>query len=60
MSYMIRRFYNDDSHPNNRRVIASGLTLDEAREHCNDPETQAPRDPETGIRPWFDGFEEES
>jgi len=48
--YNIIRFYKDSSHPNHREVIDSGLTLEEAKEHCNDPETC-----EEGV--YFDGFE---
>ena len=33
-------------------VIRTGLTLEEAREHCKDPETR-----EEGK--WFDGYTEE-
>ena len=49
--YKIIRFYA----PTERReevVIRTGLTLEEAREHCNDPETR-----EEGK--WFDGYREE-
>lgn len=57
MTYKIIRFYFDESHPDHRKVIDAGLTLDEAREHCNDPATS--EQDETGFTIWFDGYEEE-
>lgn len=51
-TYKIVRFYADDSHPDHRKVIKTGLTLEEAQEHCNDEDTHEP-----GI--WFDGYTEE-
>lgn len=62
MSYKIVRFY---AHSNNE-VIATGLTLEEAQAHCEDPETssttctmpdQVERTRKHG--PWFDGYQEE-
>lgn len=32
-------------------VVQTGLTLEEAQEHCNDPDTQGDG--------WFDGYTEE-
>lgn len=68
--YNIVRFYENEN--KRRRVMRRGLTLEEARRHCNDPETSS----ETASRPrgcagneamiarwhegkkhWFDGFE---
>lgn len=46
-TYSIIRFAQDVG----RRVVKTGLTLDEAREHCNDPATRG--------EGWFDGYEEE-
>jgi hypothetical protein len=62
MSYSIVRFYfKHDS-----EVIKTGLDLDEAQEHCNDPETShstATSDEATErtrlYGPWFDGYREE-
>jgi hypothetical protein len=48
--YEIIRFYKDGNR--NRRVINRGLTLEEARRHCQDPKTR-----KEGV--YFDGFEEE-
>jgi hypothetical protein len=50
--YKIVRKYKDDSHPDNNKVIDTGLTIEEAREHCKDPSTH-----EKGV--WFDCFYEE-
>ena len=46
-SYKIVRFKQNEA----SEVIATGLTLDEAKEHCNDPGTK-------GYN-WFDGWVEE-
>ena len=62
--YRIVRFYRD-AYPR-RRTIATGLTLSEAQEHCNNPDTSsATCTTSTGrartrrIGPWFDGYERE-
>ena len=47
--YKVVRFTFDDNHPDNHRVIKSGLTLEEAQEHCQRDDTQ-----ESGV--WFDGY----
>lgn len=54
-TYLIRRFTFSTDHPEHRDVIATGLTLDEAQEHCNDEATHG--DGEHG--PWFDEYEAE-
>jgi hypothetical protein len=60
---IIRHFFNTDRR---NRVVKRGLTLEQAQEHCRDPETSSStatslqaqsRTREMG--PWFDGFEEE-
>jgi hypothetical protein len=53
-TYTVRRFTLNDEHPDNHRVIATGLTRAEAQAHCNDPATHG-EDPERGK--WFDGYE---
>jgi len=59
-TYRIKRLYMNHPH----EVIATGLTLEEAQEHCNDPETSYKtctseeglrRTAEKGI--WFDGYD---
>lgn len=52
-TYKILRFYKDMSHPDNRKIIKKGLTLEKAKEHCEDPST-CDKD---GA--WFNGYEEE-
>lgn len=61
--YNVVRFYRDASV--RRRVLHRGLSLEEAREHCGDPETssrtatsrEAIRRTEH-LGAWFDGYEE--
>jgi hypothetical protein len=48
--YYIMRFTQDEGHPDHRRVIRTGLTLEEAQAHCSDPATAGPG--------WFDGYQE--
>lgn len=64
MSYKIIRHYFRSEIPN--RTIKRGLTLEEAQEHCNDPETSSRtcKKPQNVRRteecgPWFDGYTEE-
>lgn len=63
-TYEVVRFYQDLSVAN--EVIETGLTLEEAKEHCQDPETSSrtctseegrARTSEFGE--WFEGFREE-
>jgi hypothetical protein len=61
MYKIVRSFFNGGS-----QVIHEGLTLEEARAHCKDPETSSStcRLPENRRRtelngPWFDGYDEE-
>jgi hypothetical protein len=49
-TYKIIRFYRDSD---KREVIETGLTYEEAMDHCNDPDTS---NSEEG---WFDGKEVE-
>ena len=62
MSYEIIRHYQNHSNSTIRR----GLTLDEAQEHCRDPESSSSTCAEiTGLNrtesmgDWFDGYAEE-
>ena len=52
-NYMIIRFYDDPYKP--YQIIKRGLTLEQAKAHCNDPKTST-----NGTKPfgqnWFDGF----
>jgi hypothetical protein len=47
-TYQIIRFFRDS---NTRKIIKTGLTYAEAKEHCSDKSTSGDG--------WFDGFEEE-
>lgn len=58
---IIRNFFKGD-----KRTVKTGLTLEEAQEHCRDPETSSrtckqrvnvQRTEERGH--WFDGYEEQ-
>ena len=64
VAYRVVRMYKDAAIRS--RVIARGLTLEEARAHCSDPETSSStcRRPHNVRRTkrlgdWFDGYEEE-
>lgn len=63
-TYEIVRFYQRSDL--GAEVLQTGLTLEEAQEHCNDPETSSrtatsdeaeARTAEFGA--WFDGYREE-
>lgn len=64
-TYEVVRFYQDDAR--GEVILVTGVTLEEAQAHCNDPETSymtatAPN----AVRrmrmhgPWFDGYRAES
>ena len=62
-TYSIVRFFKNN-HP--RQIIKKGLSLEEAKEHCSDPEaSSATCEEESNIKltekmgDWFDGFYEE-
>jgi hypothetical protein len=62
-TYRIVRMYKDTY---KTLTVARGLTLEEAQEHCKDPETSSrtaklPHNVRRTKRcgPWFDGYEEE-
>lgn len=52
MRYKILRIYSDDTPT---EVIATGLTLEEAQEHCSRDDTRGGEWPHA----WFDGYAEE-
>lgn len=58
-TYSIVRFHFQGEN----EVRATGLTLEEAQEHCNDPETSSSTCSEdtAAANPgkWFDGYREE-
>ena len=58
---IVRHYFNGP-----KRTVERGLTLEQAQEHCRDPETSSKtctsaagrrRTSERG--PWFDGYEQE-
>jgi len=58
--YKIMRYFKNG----NEEVIKTGLTLEEAQEHCNDPETSSRTaknadDYTEQHGEWFDGYDEE-
>ena len=56
MSYKIIRMYFDKEN----QVTQTGLTLEEAQEHCRDVETSSNTASEgCELGTWFDGYEEE-
>jgi hypothetical protein len=62
--YRVVRHFAD--HPRNDHTVRRGLTLEEAKEHCRDPETSSRtarsprhRDLTERMGPWFDGYEGE-
>ncbi len=48
-TYKIIRFFRDDNNKN--KVILTGLTLEQAQNHCQDPDTSGDG--------WFDGYTKE-
>ena len=63
--YRIVRFYQ--SAGIRRRVIATGLTLEQAQKHCQDPETSSStatgktaRARTRRVGAWFDGYEKQN
>lgn len=64
-TYRIVRFYEDNNRA--REVITRGLTLEQAKAHCQDPETssttatsEAAQERTANFGRWFDGFEKEN
>lgn len=63
MTYKIIRHYFDAARAPSRRVIKSGLTLEEAQAWCQNPETSSQTAKSTSAKsrtkrcgPWFDGY----
>ncbi len=50
VTYQIVRFYYPDFFAP-REIIATGMTLEEAKAHCQRPDTRKEGE-------WFDGYEE--
>ena len=64
MTYKIIRFFADPLVQN--RTIATGLTLEQAQEHCSDPETSSRtctkhhnRRRTKRLGAWFEGYTKE-
>jgi hypothetical protein len=51
-TYKVVRFHQDEEHPDHLKVVARGLTLADAQQHCRREDTHG--------QGWFDGYEEES
>lgn len=59
-TYRIVRFYQGEG--TRRRIIKTGLSLQEAQEHCSDPKTSSrtrAKSPAQEGKQWFDGYEKE-
>lgn len=56
-TYKIVRIYFDYAHPDHRKVIETGLTLEDAQEHCSREDTHYKLPSGTVV--WFDGYTEE-
>jgi hypothetical protein len=63
-TYKIQRLYFNK--PGQRRTIESGLTLEQAQEHCSDPETSSSTCKTAKAKaitrrngPWFDSYVKE-
>lgn len=55
-TYKIIRFYRDETHPENGKVVNTGFTLAQAKRHCQDPASRKDG-PQGNV--WFDGFTQE-
>ncbi len=68
MYKIVRHYFNGGSQGrgSTRRVIARGLALEQAQEHCKNPETSSSTAKGAKARAitrrhgaWFDGYQEE-
>lgn len=62
--YVIKRFYRDNERLNGTIVFRSYMTLEQAQEHCSNPESSSETCTSAeGIErtkqhgPWFDGYD---
>lgn len=59
-TYKIIRFFKKDFES---KIIATGLTLEQAKKHCSSIESSSETTTDTLMEkflgPWFDGFKEE-
>lgn len=51
VTYKVVRLHFDENHPDHRKVMATGLTLEDAQEWCQREDTHGDG--------WFDGYYEE-
>lgn len=66
MYKIVRMYLKMPANPNahlhtKRRTIATGLTLEQAQKHCNDPETSSSTCTNNRVRggwDWFDSYTE--
>lgn len=65
-TYKIVRHYFHAVNGSHRRVIARGLSLEQAQAHCHDPNTSSRTAYSAEARrrtksrgPWFDGYDKE-
>lgn len=52
-NYRIERLFFDEN--KKKKIIKTGLTLQQAQEHCQRDDTHAKPD-KNGIRAWFDSY----
>jgi hypothetical protein len=55
--YKIIRHHWNEEHPDHLRTIKTGLTLEQAREHCRRDDTHS-KNPDGTVQ-WFDGYTEQ-
>jgi len=57
-TYKVKRFHHNADHPEHGKIVKGGLTLEEAREHCQREDTQEKA--EDGSLIWFDAYTKEN